>query len=535
MKKLILFFFLLISISAQSNKMVLIGESTYESSQFTYVRFSGNFNLSIGDTLFYQNNNDKIAGLVIKHLSSSSAACLRINDITSFKEGTSFYGYDRKIETAKENNDLKIEDNKPVIKTTDTFTNDSKTISNKISNEENISGRFSISSYSNTTNSGSNNYQRWRYRLSLNGNNFFDSTLSFSSYVTFAYRADRWNLTSSQLNRAIRIYDLSGTYKFDETYSLTFGRTVNSKVTNLSAIDGLQFTANYSFANLGVIIGSRPNFTDYGYNVKLFEYGFYLNRSDLFNNSYFENTLAYLEQTNNFKTDRRFLYLQHSNNLVKNVNLFLSSEIDIYKREKGSSKGDFRFTSFYVSARYSPSRIINFSASYDARKNVVYYETYQSFADSLIDVSTRQGFKFRTNIRPFPNMYINASYGYRYRGEDSKPTNNYSATVGYSRIPFIESALSVGYNYLSTNYLVGNIYNARISKYIFEGSLNTSLGYRRINYNFEYSTEELIQNEILFDLGYNISKMFTASFSYEGTFEKVRSYGRIYININTRF
>ena len=48
-----------------------------------------------------------------------------------------------------------------------------------------------------------------------------------------------------------------------------------------------------------------------------------------------ENTFSVFEQTNNTKTDRRFAYLQHSNTILTNTNLFASAEVDLYKRELG--------------------------------------------------------------------------------------------------------------------------------------------------------------------------------------------------------
>ena len=532
MKKLILFILLTFSIWAQQRDFEFVGKSTYQSSQLTYVRLAEKVNLNVGDTLYQKENNEIIPSLIIKYVSSISVACERIVNY-KINEDVPFYGF---IKAEKKENDSKlIVDADKAALTPVLGSKEILNISPEAISKSEINGRFSISSYSSTSNTSSSDIQKWRYRFSLSGENFLDSSLSFNSYITFAYRADRWKETSKELNKAIRIYDLSVNYKFNNMYSITLGRTVNRKISNLSAIDGIQFNANYSFLNLGLILGSRPNISDYGYNFKYFEYGFYLNRSDKINNSYLENTLAYIEQTNNYKTDRRFLYFQHNNNLIRNVNIFLSSEVDIYKREKGISKSDFRFTSIYASARFSPTQWINFTTSYDARKNVVYYETYQSYSDSLLEIESRQGFKFRTAIKPLRYLNLTASYGYRYRGENYKSTNNYSASVSYSQLPYINSSAYVGYNYLSTNYLLGKIVDARLSKYLFDGKLNLGLGARRIQYDFEYSTERLIQTNLLIDASFNLNRLLTASISYEGTFEKTTTYSRIYLNINSRF
>jgi hypothetical protein len=50
--------------------------------------------------------------------------------------------------------------------------------------------------------------------------------------------------------------------------------------------------------------------------------------------------------------------------------------------------------------------MISFSLSYDARKNVIYYQTFRNSIDSIIENETRQGFRIGMNIRPFNNLFI---------------------------------------------------------------------------------------------------------------------------------
>ena len=72
-----------------------------------------------------------------------------------------------------------------------------------------------------------------------------------------------------------------------------------------------------------------------------------------------DNTLAYFEQTNDFKTDRRFIYLQHSNSFIFNTRIFLSTEIDLFKKELGERQGDFSLTSLFISTNIRPGKIFS--------------------------------------------------------------------------------------------------------------------------------------------------------------------------------
>ncbi len=220
-----------------------------------------------------------------------------------------------------------------------------------------FSGRYSVQSYSNFDNIDKRgDYQRWRHSIRFGAQNIAGSDLSFSTYTIFAYKADQWKNISSSFGKALKVYDLNLSYNFGESTRVWFGRYLNRKISNISIVDGLQFENAFSFLTFGLVVGSRPNYTDFGLNTKLLEYGIYLSRFDTLGNGMMENTFSVFEQTNNSKIDRRFAYLQHNNTIIKYTNLFASAEIDLYKRELGIAKNEISLTSVYLSARYAPVR-----------------------------------------------------------------------------------------------------------------------------------------------------------------------------------
>ena len=309
-----------------------------------------------------------------------------------------------------------------------------------------LSGKISVQSYSNFTNNQSSyDYQRWRYTFQLNANRIASSGFSYSQYISFAYRADDWNTVSSDPLQALRVYDLAVKYNFNERTLLWLGRHLNNKISNISSIDGLQFETGVNEWSFGAAVGSRPDFNNMEFNSQLFEYGAYVNRADLLAYGDMQNTLGYFEQTNDFKTDRRFLYYQHSNSAIQNTRIFLSTEVDLFKKEMGENKTDFSLTSLFTSVNIRPSDLFSIMLSYDARKNVIYYETFKTTLDSIIENETRQGFRTRLTLKPVKNLYFGGDYGYRFRRGDLKPSNNYGGYITYSQIPGIETSATVSF------------------------------------------------------------------------------------------
>ncbi|MBZ0200591.1 MAG: hypothetical protein K8H86_12040, partial [Ignavibacteriaceae bacterium] len=217
------------------------------------------------------------------------------------------------------------------------------------------------------------------------------------------------------------------------------------------------------------------------------------------------------------------------------INLFFTSEVDLYKRQKGVGKNDFSFTGIFLSARYSSDRVFSLSMSYDARKNVIYYETFKSFTDSLIENETRQGFRIRTNIRPIDNVMVGLSAGYRFSKSDVKPSKNFSGFLSYTRLPLIDISSTASYNKILSSYIDGDIYGINFTKYISAGGISVSLGYRKTVYHFSYTANKLEQNSINFDFSTRIIDNIFLNAGYEGTFEKERTYGRILFDVSTRF
>ena len=336
--KILFILYAVISFAQQSDKSILTGTVSYISAQNIYVKFESTEGIEIGDTLFIKENNKMIPVVIVEHKSSTSCAGVSIAN-KKLDVGAVLNAFANLQNQNEEtiNVEEKITTETTVVPVVvqsedDVSTNIDESISS-------LSGKVSVQSYSNFSNLKSRyDYQRWRYTFRLNADHLGNSGFSYSQYLSFAYRASDWSRISSNLSEAIRVSDLAIKYNFSAETFIWFGRHLNNKISNISTIDGLQFETAFDKWSFGTVVGSRPDFNNMGLNVKLFQYGVYVNRFDDLVNGSMQNTLGYFEQTNNFRTDRRLLYFQHSNSAIENTRILLFTEVDLFKKEMGENR-----------------------------------------------------------------------------------------------------------------------------------------------------------------------------------------------------
>jgi len=523
MKKLIIILLVLFAAVTYGQKEKLTGEISFISSQNIYVKFADTEGIEQGDTLFIASKDVVVPALIVRFKSSTSIAASKIAEIEMFV-GDKIIAFRRIVESKEE------EIIEPSLTPEQVYAkNNYKRIEKKP-----YYGKISVGSYTFGSNlPGDVATQRWRYRLSFSTSEFFTKKLVFDSYINFSYKTKDWGRVSNNISEALKVYSLNLEYKLNERVVISAGRKINRKVSNLGAYDGVDVEYNTGNNYIGAILGSRPNFGDYGYNAKLFQYGLYISRDDSLGIGPMKNSLSIFNQTNNFNTDRRFLYFQHTNYFINKLYFFLSTEIDLYQREKGVEKSSFNLTGFYTSIRYSFNPV-SISLSYDARNNVIYYETYKSFADSLLDYELRQGLRGRITYRFLKYMTAGVNAGYRTRGGDIEPSKNYGGFLSHSRLPFVNISASINVNMLNTSYLDGNISAVRLSKDISFMNINLTLGYRLVNYTYKTTDYQLKQNIFTIELSSRVFNDIYALASYEGIFEDVLTYKRLYINLSYR-
>lgn len=535
---LLILLLLSIAVYGQENDQQLEGKISFKNSKNVYVRFESTSSITTGDTLYIEISGDLRPLLLVKQLSSISCVTtpltkdhLEVNQKVIFKK--------RLTKSDIEILNPKITVDEPRRLTVEETINHHSNIDHEqeeTGRPSKLRGRLSLGSYTNFSDSPTSTLQRMRYTFSLDATNINHSRFSLESYVMFRHTAHEWSEVQDNLASALKVYNLALHFEPDENSELIFGRKVNRNVSNVGAMDGLQASLTLGSITLGTMVGTRPDPFDYSVNLKMLQYGGYVSfqqRNE--HGGQHQTSIAILEQKYLSRTDRRFVYFQHTNSLVNKLNLFTSVEMDLFKLENDEANSTMSPTSIFVSLNYRPSPKLSLATSYDARKNVIYYETYKNFIDQLIEQETRQGARFRVNYRPFRFVTFGSSVGYRFQKDQANTSKNLYSFLSFTRIPWVKMSATISNTLLESNYLKGNIYGIRLSRDLLDGKLFTDLNFRRVNYEYGQSGTRLKQNIASVNLTGRITKKLSISVNYEASVEKHRTLNRIYSNIIQRF
>ncbi|MEK7254140.1 MAG: hypothetical protein AAB316_05300 [Bacteroidota bacterium] len=540
MKFSYLLFFVALCLPAfgQNETTLEKGVASYVSSLHVYVKFPSTEAIAKGDTLFCQKEGLSTPCLLVKDKSSTSCVCANLM-AEKPKVGDEFFARvpkkQVKTEPAKPKKEAKSKSEKdtlppspPSVQTPETEEKQAPEYKQK------IKGRLSAASYS--TMYGDQETHRMRYAFTLQGNNIGNSRFSTDNYVTFRHTAGEWQAVQDNFSDALKIYSLSVKYDLDKKSSISVGRKINQKIASMGAIDGVQLEKGLGNFHLGAIAGSRPDYQDYGVNFNLMQAGAYLGHSLSGDGKFEQTTFALVEQRNGGSTDRRFAYFQHSNSLLKDLNLFGSFEIDLYENIHDEAKSKLSLTNLYLSVRYKVSQKLSLTTSFDSRKNIIYYESYKNYIDQLIDDETRQGLRFNINYRPTKLISWGANANWRFQKSDMNLSKNLNTYLNFSRIPWLKAYASVTANFLQTNYLKSKMFGLRMSKDIVPGKLSFEMYGRLVNYNYSTYDYAIWQKIVGADMSINLSRKLSFFIYYEGTFDnKNETLHRVNTKIMQRF
>lgn len=529
-------FFLLCATVAQGQTTVSSeqGTVTFTSSRNVYVKFASTEKIEIGDTLYHKQVEELVPSLVVNNKSSSSVVCTILGNKVWKKEDKVFARI--VIKELEEEIDVT---NDPFVGTNPTTATEEAVApalqpeedARAVSLKQKIKGRVSVASYNNM--SSFRNNHRMRYGFRFRGQNLNNSKFSVDNYITFRQTLGE---PIDSLSEALKIYSLSVKYDIDPNSSITFGRKINPKISSMGAIDGLQFEKGFGNVYIGAIAGTRPDFADYSINLNLFQAGAYVGFKPKDPTKYGQTTLGFIEQRNKAQVDRRLIYFQHSGELAKNLSLFGSFEVDLFENLDGVARSKTDLTNLYVSLRYRFNRKVRISASYDTRKNIIYYESYKHFVDQLIDNETRQGLRFGLSVRPSKFISVGVNSSLRFQKSGANDARNLSAYVTMSKLPGVNARLSLRANLLQTSYINSRIFGARLSKPLIKRKVNAEIYYRWVDYQYKNSETTIHQNIAGASLSIRVLKKLSLNLYYEGVFDnRNQQYQRFNVKVIQRF
>lgn len=527
----------ILNLYGQEGRPIAEGKVSYITLQNIYVKFETSGLVQPGDTIFIRKEQSLIPLFVIESVSSLSCVGkpiaktdIKVSDIVVIK-------------IKKSGKSTPIKDKIPTelssVRNDSVQTPQSKIPAKSLPGSERaekIRGRLSASSYSSFSNTSDFN-QRMRYTFTLYADHISGSRISTDTYITFTHKLNEWAAVQNNIFNALKIYSLSVNYDVTNKTQIAIGRKINPKIASIGAIDGLQAETKAGNFTFGAVAGTSPDYTDYSFNPKLFEYGGYLSHDINNKSGNMSTSLAFFQQTSHGMTDRRFVYFQHDNSLIKNINLFVSTEVDLYALKDSVPTNTISLTSLYLSLRYRVSKQLSAYLSYDARKNVIYYETFKNYLDLLLQDATRQGYQLRINYRPSNSISSSLTGGYRFQKNDIHPMLNVNGFLTFSKVPGINSSLTFSTNWIKSSYVDGMIYGVQLDKELVPSKLSAGIYYRLVDNNYLNATSgsRSLQHMAALELSWQISKKMYFSANYDGTFEKSNKYHSIYVSLTQRF
>ena len=499
--------FIAISTYAQ-DALDLEGKVSYLTSQHIYVKFQDTRSINIGDTLQVVKENGSNIPIVVAQKSSTSCVCIKVGEgLIMLEQSVIFAPHKQeKLPDQKDENQVNpMPEPKPeqIVENQEEKQEPEDIKSTHLSRRK---GRISLSNYSNFRDNDEAKH-RFMGRFSFGAVHINNSKFSFETYLNYRYNLKISTTNPAQKNGYLRIYNLAVNYDINKDFSVLVGRKVNQRLSSLGVVDGIQINKQFGGFYGGLMAGFKPNYTDYGFNRDLFQYGLYGGYGFQQERILSQTTLGLMEQRNGPGIDRRFIHLQHSSTFNRKLNLFTSLELDLYHNLNGITSTDARLSNFYISGRYRFNRKINLTVSYDARKRILLYETFKTEIERLLeDDEARQGVRIRMGLKPLKYINLGLSYGKRFQTNQQNKSDNMNGYITFSKIPIIQGRFTFNVNVNHSNYLQSQIFAIRYSRSFIKNKLKTDMYYRQLNYVYQFSESKLNQNYYGLNIYYRISK-----------------------------
>lgn len=528
-------FLIVLGITLNLNAQAVEGSVSFISSNQVYVKFQSTKEIQMGDTLFAKTVGDKLIGaLIVGNKSSISCVCTRTG-LSAIQNGDKVYYLPKSglILPAFDDTLQDVAVLPDTLKSTTVGVDTAKPEVKKASTK--LRGRLSLASSTTANSQNPTVSQRMRYTLAFNVDKINGTALSAETYITFSHRDNRWAEIKEDIFNGLKIYSFALNYRFNPVHQLSFGRKINPNIAQLGVNDGLQYEFNHRNITLGLIAGSRPDQQNFSLNTGLVQAGAYFSHGMKKKKGAMQSSAAFVEQTNKGLTDRRFIYFQHSNSLLKDLYFFGSLEFDLFKKVNDISLNQFNLSNSFLSIRYKPVQKLSMSLSYSSRQAIIYYETYKTIVEQLLEQASTQGLNFQTDFRPFKGWTLGFRAGYRNNAKDARETKNLHTYLHLARVPWLNVAASLSATIIATPYMDGNVYSLSCYKDFLQGRLNTNIGYRYVDYF--YLSGEFTQQQHMTEIGvgYRLTGKLFLNLNTEQSFEKTLSTHRVYLSVTQRF
>ena len=499
-------------------RITLVAEET------VYFNAGTSMGVNVGDSLPVVADGDTTAFIVVTHTATHSAAAKILAQATAVTAGDMIALRPYKPPAAD------------IAESTPTSSPPKKrSIRQRPSDSNRLKGSISVQNQWHHDMSGSN--RDWyrpslRTRLTVANLGGTGLTLQLRHRTRMYYRSEPVLIGQDNEEWTHHVYELSiGQEDREGTLEWGAGRITAPYVRGVGMIDGgymaWKVHPNY---RIGFAAGASPDYQTTDLDFDRRKVGlFAAYESGSYKTKRLGISVALTTAYEGSTVSRDFLYLQGTFSKAGRLSLYQSVEVDLNRSWRHDRTGErFTFANYYATANVNISKAISVFLSYDARKNLLYYEN-RDLPDSLFDDNVHKGFKAGLNVRISDRVSTRSHVGVRYREEplDNNLLGFFSLRL--NRFPAkrhsVTAQLSVVETQFTTGYRPTLLYrfplarkltiNATGAGYIYKtGDATTSNYYINLNgmYNFgrryyftggirQYLDSELESFELVTELG----------------------------------
>jgi hypothetical protein len=386
-------------------KKTIKGTLSYQTVNNAYVKFEQTKSIRIGDTLY----NASSPCLVVQAKSSSSCVCISINSCT-LKVGDTIqhHFFDKIIQVQNEpqqtqqdlNSANKIPPKDSVNKTIEPLS----------------TGILSFSTLAQQTLFSEAN------RINLRQVIRFGLTRQFSFFgkpctinLNGNYQHYYSNLPSNYpvLGR-LNVFQASIDQQVNSKLRLSLGRSFQSNgLSTFGIYDALRIQYSKNKWQLETVAGFLPNLGTFGLDFKQQLLGTSIFYAKSTQGKYLQLGFGSYLQLKNGQFDRFTIASQGALQIGK-IQGYFANDIDL-------SASKVRMNNLFVSAQWMLSRKWQLFISYDARQNIILWNSYsQSLIDDLLDNAIQQGLRLRIQYKAGINTILSAHVTNRFNKELSQ-------------------------------------------------------------------------------------------------------------------
>jgi hypothetical protein len=234
--------------------------------------------------------------------------------------------------------------------------------------------------------------------------------------------------TTSRSNGRTRVHRAGAEWRRpDSPWSVTAGRQFVSAISSVGTLDGVALQYEGLRWSAGVLSGTQPDPTSYGFSTEIVQHGIFVARnSGPGSDTRWRAALALLGAYEGGKVHREHMALQGRWNRGRLFTTALQ-EVDINRDWRATQESSLSLTSSFWTARVQATEKLSFSSGFDARRNLrLYRDTITP--ETEFDDSYRRGYWSGVAFRPYRSTRISLD-GRRSSGGSGGSANSATARL----------------------------------------------------------------------------------------------------------